>query len=84
MARSTREVVLSAIAQACTDKGLPPRALTDGERLGEGGLALDSLDMATIVAELERALAKDPFAEATPRFKTVGDLIALYETDGNP
>ena len=82
MARSTRDAVLAAILQVCADKGLPARTLADGESLGEGGLALDSLDMATVVAELEVALQKDPFAEATPRFRTVGELIALYEPDG--
>lgn len=48
--------------------------------LGEGGLGLDSLDMATIVAELELSLHQDPFAQGTPAFRTLGELVALYDS----
>jgi len=81
MTRSTRDVVLAAVGRVCADKGRLQRPASDSEALGDGGLGLDSLDMATIVAELEIALQRDPFAEATPRFRTVGDLVALYESE---
>jgi len=71
-------IVLQPITRVCSDKGWPGVRLSLEDALGEGGLALDSLDVATIVAELDQALDKDPFAEGTPRFRTVGDLIALY------
>ena len=80
---SVRDAVLRAIARACLDKGDPSSAVSERELLGEGGLGLDSLDMATIVAELELALRKDPFARSTPAFRTVGDLVALYENDAD-
>ena len=70
--------MLQSVARVCTDRGLPERALAEADLLGDD-LGLDSLDMATIVAELEQALGTDPFALATPSFRTVGDLIALYE-----
>lgn len=75
---TVRETVLAAVARVCADKGLPASPLSERDVLNEGGLGLDSLDMATIVAELELSLHQDPFAERTPVFRTVGDLIALY------
>ena len=75
---SPEKIVLEAIARVCSDKGRPGLRLSPADVLGDEGLALDSLDMATIVAELELAFNKDPFADGTPRFRTVGDLVALY------
>jgi hypothetical protein len=75
---TVRETVLAALARVCAEKGLPPAVLSDRDVLGEGGLNLDSLDMATVVAELELSLHQDPFAASTPAFRTVGDLVALY------
>jgi acyl carrier protein len=79
MTSTTRDVVLKAIERVCADKGDPVRVLSDQDALFDGGLGFDSLDMATIVAELDLALRIDPFAASTPTFRTVGDLIALYE-----
>lgn len=78
---TAKEIALKAIGRVCADKGHPDLRLSANDALGEEGLGLDSLDMATIVAELDLALNKDPFANGTPRFRTVGDLIALYAAD---
>ena len=78
-----KDVIRSAIARAITDNGRTPPALSDDIPLGEGGLGLDSLDMATIVARLDAELGMDPFATGAHSFRTVGELIALYET-GEP
>jgi acyl carrier protein len=75
---TVKETVLAAVARACADKGKAAPALSERDILGEGGLGLDSLDMAAIVAELERALDEDPFESRTPAFRTLGDLVALY------
>ena len=75
---TVKEAVLAAVARVCADKGSATPALSDRDVLGEGGLGLDSLDMAAIVAELERALDEDPFESGTPAFRTLGDLVALY------
>ena len=75
---SRRETVLEAVDRVRADRGLPARAPAGETLLGEGGLGLDSLDMATVVAELEVALQVDPFAHATPRLVTVADLLRLY------
>ena len=78
---TAKEIVLEAIGRVRADKGCPDVRVSAGDALGEEGLGLDSLDMATIVAELDLALHKDPFANGMPRFRTVGDLIALYAVD---
>ncbi len=44
----------------------------------EHDLGLDSLDMATVVAELEQQLGLDPFANDTPEFQTVDQFAKLY------
>jgi acyl carrier protein len=75
---TVKEIVLAAVARVCADKGTEISALSERDILGEGGLGLDSLDMATIVAELEAALDQDPFESRTPAFHTLGDLVALY------
>jgi acyl carrier protein len=43
-------------------------------------LGLSSLDLATLISELELALDADPFAELVPvtSLRTVGDLVQAY------
>lgn len=77
--RDVRSAVLAAIARVQADRGDAPAAASDEDVLGDTGLGLDSLDMATIVAGLEAVLHRDPFADAVPRLRTVGDLVRLYE-----
>ena len=75
----SKERVLRAIAQILADKGVTRVAIAEDDPIGEGGLGLDSLDMATIVAQLWAELRVDPFARAVPRFHTVGEFANLYE-----
>lgn len=44
-------------------------------------LGLSSLDLATLISELELALDADPFAELIPvtSIRTVGDLVRAYQ-----
>lgn len=76
---TTREIVLRVIAEVRADSGLPPAPIRDGDALGEEGLGLDSVDMATIVAELEAELDYDPFAHGSPSFQTVAEFVELYD-----
>ncbi len=75
----TRESIRTAIARVLTDAGKTPPPLSDDVPLGGDGLGLDSLDMATIVARLDAELGLDPFATGRHNFRTIGELIALYE-----
>jgi acyl carrier protein len=76
---NTRELVLRIIGEIRADKELPLIEISDDDPLGEDGLGLDSLDMAILVAELDAQLKCDPFASDTPRFRTVGEFVKLYE-----
>ncbi|MFN8037125.1 MAG: acyl carrier protein [Acidimicrobiia bacterium] len=78
---SNREVVRSVISRVLEDKGLPSDVSDDAVDIGEGGLGLDSLDIATIAAELEEELDLDPFAHGDARMGTLGEFVALYEAE---
>jgi acyl carrier protein len=77
-----RDTVFETILQVCAEKGNPRTSLNESDPLGDGGLGLDSLDMATIVAELDAKLDLDPFAKGVPSFRTVGEFVRLFE-DGS-
>ncbi len=71
------ETIKRVIEQVRRDKELPPAELSATAHLADD-LELDSLDMATVVAELEALLGLDPFADDTPVFETLGEFAALY------
>ena len=77
---SKSDAIFELIARIRADKELPPRDIRSEDARGEEGLGLDSLDMATLVAELEEAFDEDPFANDTPEFQTVAEFVRLYET----
>lgn len=74
------ETVFQLIRQMLSDKGQARSTIQESDLLGDQGLGLDSLDIATLVAQLDAKLNKDPFAEGTPRFRTVGEFMRLYES----
>lgn len=76
---STRSAVLEAITQVLTDKGLSAELDDDGVDIGEEGLGLDSLDIATVVSLLDEELQLDPFADGEVEIGSLGQFIDLYE-----
>lgn len=74
--RSTIVELLSRIVSA---KGANVPALDDGTILLGGPLPIDSLELALLVTELEEKTGKDPFADGFREFRTIGELVALYE-----
>ena len=74
---SARDLIFKIFHQVRKDKDLPPMEIRGGSNL-EHDLGLDSLDMATVVAELEQQLGLDPFANDTPEFQTVDQFVKLY------
>ena len=72
-----KQVVLAALAEARKSKGLPELIPVESAPLSS--LGLDSLDLATVVAQLDDTLGIEPFAEGEARFETVGQFVALYE-----
>lgn len=78
----TEQEVLSEIVRIVSrtldDKGLDVPAIgADTELLG-GEVPINSLDLATLVAELEGVVGHDPFAQGFIDFKTAGELARLY------
>lgn len=76
---SSRQTILTVIQRVLQDKGLQPDLGDDSVALDETGLGLDSLDIATIAAELEEELDVDPFAHGDVRMGTLGEFVELYE-----
>lgn len=66
------------VARTVEDKGLDaPGLVAETEMLG-GALPIDSLDLATLVTELEQVVGHDPFASGFIEFRTAGELAKLY------
>jgi acyl carrier protein len=76
---STRSAVLDAIRQVLEDKGLAAELDDDAVAVGEDGLGLDSLDIATVVSLLDDELHLDPFEETEVEIGSLGQFVALYE-----
>ncbi len=55
---------------------LPP--ITAETRLLGGELGIDSLDLASLVFELEQVTGHDPFKSGFVNFQTAGELAMLY------
>ena len=68
----------TTVNRQLTQKGLAPVKLDQSSRFLGGDIPIDSLDLAVIVTELERATKKDPFKDGFRNFQTVGDLAQLY------
>lgn len=79
----SRRAVLAAIRQVLEDKGLAAALDEDDVALGEDGVGMDSLDIATVVALLEEELDIDPFEHDDVKIGSLGDFIALYEHETN-
>ena len=68
--RETR-ALLQAKGETASEIGAQTRFL-------DGDLALDSLDLAVLIVELEEITGHDPFRDGFHEFATVGELAALY------
>ncbi len=66
------------VSRIIEEKGEKPIEIgADTPFLG-GQLPIDSLDLATIVVELDIVTGRDPFKDGFIEFRTVGELAALY------
>jgi acyl carrier protein len=73
--RAQIEVIVNRLI---TQKGLAPITLDESSRFLGGDIPIDSLDLAVVLTELERAIKKDPFKDGFKNFRTVGELTQLY------
>lgn len=71
-------LIVELIAAKLREKGIEAPPIDAGTRLLGGDLGIDSLDLATIVVELEERTGKDPFRDGFVTFETAGELAALY------
>jgi acyl carrier protein len=70
--------IKAVVARILQDKGEPvPPLVAETELLG-GAVAIDSLDLAVMVSELEGIMGKDPFSQGFVDFRTIGELAQLY------
>jgi acyl carrier protein len=72
------EAVQEIILRILRDKGNDPLEIDADTVIIGGDIPIDSLDLATIVVELETRTGKDPFAAGFLNFTTVGELAELY------
>jgi acyl carrier protein len=72
------EQITSIVQRMLEDKGLKGANIEPGTELLGGAIAIDSLDLAMLVRELEDVVGHDPFADGFIEFRTVGELAKLY------
>ena len=75
---SIESLIADHVRRLRAERSLPVVDPTEDMSMDAEGLGLDSLDMATLVAVLERETGKDPFAERVPVFRTFREFVALY------
>jgi acyl carrier protein len=59
-------------------KGLDVPSIDANTELLDSDLAIDSLDLASLVRELEEVTGFDPFKDGFIEFRTAGELAKLY------
>ncbi len=78
----TEQEVFAQISQITNrmlaDKGLGEVTISKDTELLGGDVGIDSLDLATLVRELEEFTGFDPFANGFIDFQTAGQLAKLY------
>lgn len=72
------DLIKQAIDRIAASKGTTAPKIVANTALLGGGLPIDSLDLATLVVELEQATGRDPFKEGFVDFRTAGELARLY------
>jgi acyl carrier protein len=74
--------VLDAIRELtlrhCEERGLAKITVDEGTVLLGDSTGLDSLDLATLIFELQQITGDDPFTEGFINFATAGDLAYLF------
>jgi acyl carrier protein len=70
--------IQTALDRLLEDKGMQKVAVAPDTALLEGGIPIDSLDLAQLVLELQEKTGRDPFASGFIEFRTVGELTNLF------
>jgi len=78
MAVDVYQLITKGVAARLTEKGEKVPELGSGTRMLGGELPLDSLDVATILIEMQEQVGVDPFADGFIEFRTIGELVDIY------
>jgi acyl carrier protein len=70
--------VISTLQQLAQDKGEKAPDLSENSSLIDGGIGIDSLDLAVVIVRLQEKTGKDPFSQGFVGFSTVRELVNLY------
>jgi acyl carrier protein len=72
------EIIREFTARRCAERGLPlPEIAEETILLGDAN-GLDSVDLATLVFELQEVTGYDPFEQGFVGFRTAGELAHLF------
>ena len=72
------DAIKTLIDRIVKEKRAQPFEVDQSTLLLGDGSSIDSLDLATVVVELERLTGKDPFKGGFIEFETVEELAQLY------
>ncbi len=73
------ELIQQELTQILVEKGVVAPVIGHDTVLLDGPLDIDSLDLATLVVQLEEKTGKTPFAQGFVLFHTAGELAALFD-----
>lgn len=79
MVSSSLNIIISETEKLLKQKGINNNTITENSVFLGSSLDIDSLDLATLIVQLEEIIGKDPFRDGFKEFKTVGELAKLYE-----
>jgi acyl carrier protein len=71
-------LVTKSVSDRLKEKGFVGAELNAETTLLGGDLPLDSLDLATVLIEMQEQVGQDPFASGFMEFRTIGDLVNIY------
>ena len=72
------ETIQASLDSLLAERGLAKVPVTADTALLDGGIPIDSLDLAQIVLELQSKTGRDPFEAGFVEFRTVGELTNLF------
>lgn len=68
----------AAVGEIAESKGASQPKVSAASRMLGGELPIDSLDLATIVLQLDAETGRQPFKDGFIEFRTAGELAKLY------
>jgi len=68
----------AAVGEIAEAKGAAKPRVSAASRMLGGELPIDSLDLATIVLQLDAETGQQPFKDGFIEFRTAGELAKLY------